>query len=59
MNQDSDQQMWFEVWGFDGFAWQFIADFDTRSDASRFIYSPTSAATDYDSVRIRRQFGQS
>lgn len=35
-NEYQDQSVWFEVWEFDGVAWDYVADFDTREDAEAF-----------------------
>lgn len=57
MNEYQDQDVWFELWGYDGFTWQFLADFDTRAAAHAFKADPMSAAADYEESRIRRVAG--
>jgi hypothetical protein len=54
MNEYSDQLTWFELWGWDGFQWEFIADFDTRDQAHRCDEENDFG---YDETRIKRVFG--
>ena len=57
MHEYQDQAMWFEVWGYDGIQWQFIADFDTRTDAEQYSRREPAALEGYGSARVRRQTG--
>lgn len=50
MNEYKDRQVWFELWGFDGFRWEFIADFETKEDAVAYD-GPALDLYDYSKVR--------
>lgn len=54
MNEHEDQQVWWELWGFDGFRWEFIADFD-----SRYFAQVHDGENDYgyEQTRIKRVYG--
>lgn len=51
--QKPEYDLWFEVWVWDGFMWEFEADFDTLTEAERFT-------EDYDPAeyKIKRCKGQ-
>lgn len=52
-----EYDVWYEVWGDDGFRWEFIADFETREEAEEYAdQSPVMG--DYISYRIRKCRGQ-
>ncbi len=53
MIEREDQQIWFELWGFDGFQWEFIADFETKEDA--FAYEGPALDL-YDYLKVRRAY---
>lgn len=47
---------WFELRGFDGFRWEFIADFDTSKEAHK--YARESDVMDYyENYHVRRATG--
>ena len=54
MNEYQDQATWFELWGHDGFQWEFIADFDTRDEANGYAQENDFG---YDPVRTVRRTG--
>lgn len=54
MNEYQDQDVWFELWGFDGLRWEFITHFDTRPDAESY---ERMLESDYEQHRIKRVFG--
>ena len=54
MNEYQDQVTWFELWGFDGFEWEFIADFDALGDALRYDSENDHG---YDWTRVQRVGG--
>jgi hypothetical protein len=54
MNECQEQQVWFELWGFDGFRWEFIADFDSRVYAERHDQENDYG---YEQTRIKRVYG--
>lgn len=47
-----EYDVWFEVYEYDGFQWEFVADFDTREEAERFVVGHSG---DY---RIEKAKGQ-
>lgn len=57
MNEYQDQDVWFEVYGYDGFGWTFIADFDTREEAQRYADTSDVMST-YEDYRVKRYSGQ-
>lgn len=36
MNEYQDQDAWFNLYGYDGFMWVYIADFDSREEAEEY-----------------------
>lgn len=57
MNEYQDQAMWFELWGYDGVQWEFIADFDTREAAHLYDDDPRTVCGSYEQTRIKRVYG--
>lgn len=55
MDEYSDQDTWYELWGHDGFQWEFVADFDTRSSAEVHAQQTDYG---YEQMRIKRVKGQ-
>lgn len=53
MNEYQDQVTWYELYQYDMFKWVFVADFDSREDASE--YALTNLDGEY--VKIKRVSG--
>jgi len=56
MNEYQDQQIWFELYGFDGVRWEFICDGETRQQME-IIAAAEGPADSYEKTRIKRVFG--
>lgn len=50
MRELPEYDVWYEVWGFDGFKWEFLADFDTRQAADEWNAFGEVAGTYEDSM---------
>ena len=55
MNEYQDQSVWYELYGYDGFQWVFVADFDTRDEAEDHM--DESEWLEYEGMRVRRITG--
>lgn len=56
MNEHQDQVTWFDLYGYDGFQWEFIASFDDHRAAQIYDLESEVMAT-YEDSRIRRRKG--
>lgn len=56
VNEYQDQEIWFEVYGYDGFRWVFVADFETRALADHYRIT-SEVCADYDRTCTTRRAG--
>lgn len=50
------EAVWYEVRGFDGFHWEFVADFDTREEAHQYAQA-SDVMGHYENYHVRRTTG--
>lgn len=56
MNEYQDQDTWFNLYGYDGFLWAYIADFDSREEAEEYA-DKSEVMSVYEDYRIKRERG--
>lgn len=56
MNEYQDQDTWFNLYGYDGFMWEYIADFDSREEAEEYADKGDIMSV-YENYRIERERG--
>lgn len=54
----TEYDTWYELEGYDGFHWEFIADFDTRELAEQYVKEVPENMDWYEHHRIKKCKGQ-